>query len=80
MEKLEDSVQLDDFTEGTHHQLALGGQAKRKHIFSPLDAVYASAVHKDAEMVEFTPEEEVCNLSLDYLSSTRICRGKLRGR
>jgi len=71
MEKVESSVQLDNFMEGTYHQLALGGQAKRKHIFSPLDAVYATAVHKDAETVEYTLEEEVCNLFPDCLSSIR---------
>lgn len=59
MERAEGVVQVDKFTEGTHHQLALGGQAKRKHIFSSLDSVYAAAVHEDAETVEYTPEEEV---------------------
>lgn len=58
MEKVEESVQVDYSTEGTHHQLALGSQAKRKHFFSPLDPTYAEAVHKDAEAVEYTPEEE----------------------
>ena len=45
--------------EGTLYQSELGPKAKRKHFFSPLDAAYAQAVHKDAEFVEFTPEEEV---------------------
>jgi hypothetical protein len=45
--------------EGTLYQSELGPKAKRKHFFSPLDAACAEAVHKDAEFVEFTPDEEV---------------------
>jgi hypothetical protein len=61
MEKIEECIEVDPSTEGTLHQLALGDQAKRKHFFSPLDPVYAEAVHKDAETVVYTPEEEVCD-------------------
>ncbi|KAF9051499.1 MFS general substrate transporter [Panaeolus papilionaceus] len=43
--------------EGTHNQAALGPKPRRKH-FSPLDPAYADAVHRDAESVEFSPEEE----------------------
>jgi len=60
MEKAENSVDTDNSSEGTYHQLALGAQPKRKHFFSPLDPAYADAVHKDAEAVEYTEDEEVC--------------------
>lgn len=33
---------------------------KRKHFFSPPPPQLAEAVNKDAETVEYTPEEEVC--------------------
>lgn len=46
-------------TEGTQNQAALGPKPRRKHFFSPLDPAYADAVHRDAESVEFSPEEEV---------------------
>lgn len=59
MEEIEESAEIDYLTEGTLHQLALGDQAKRKHFFSPLNPVYAEAVHKDAETVVYTSEEEV---------------------
>ena len=64
MEKAENSVQIDNLAEGTYHQVAIGAQPKRKHFFSPLDPAYADAVHKDAETVEYTEEEEVCFTSL----------------
>jgi hypothetical protein len=44
---------------GTLHQNAIGDKAKRRHFFSPLDLSWAEAVHKDAEDVQYTPEEEV---------------------
>jgi hypothetical protein len=84
MEKVEESVQVDYSTEGTHHQLALGSQAKRKHFFSPLDPTYAEAVHKDAEAVEYTPEEEVCIrsrvLSLPIVDLVSAGEGKKENR
>ena len=51
-------------TEGTTHQSAIGPKPTRKHFFSPLDSTYADAVHKDAETVQFTPEEDVCHCSI----------------
>lgn len=57
--------------EGTSYQEALGPKAHRKHFFSPLDPAWAEAVHRDAETVQYTPEEEVsryfgmvCNCSV----------------
>lgn len=44
--------------DGTFYQSQLGQRAKRKHFFSPLDPTFAEAVHKDAETVNFTAEEE----------------------
>ncbi|KAF9564096.1 MFS general substrate transporter [Agrocybe pediades] len=44
--------------EGTLHQSELGPKAHRKHFFSPLDPAYADAVHRDAESVEYTADEE----------------------
>ncbi|KAG5636315.1 hypothetical protein H0H81_008429 [Sphagnurus paluster] len=44
--------------QGTFHQSQLGLKAKRKHFFAPTDQSYADAVHRDAETVEFTEEEE----------------------
>ncbi|KXN84013.1 hypothetical protein AN958_00572 [Leucoagaricus sp. SymC.cos] len=45
--------------EGTLRQSAMGDKVhKRKHFFSPLDPTCAEAVHKDAETVQYTPEEE----------------------
>lgn len=47
--------------EGTYHQSQLGKKPARKHFFSPLDPSYSEAVHRDAETVRFTLEEEVCS-------------------
>ncbi|TFK31679.1 MFS general substrate transporter [Crucibulum laeve] len=44
--------------DGTNHQSLLGPKPRRKHFFSPLDPGYADAVHKDAEEVVYTEEEE----------------------
>ncbi|KXN84014.1 hypothetical protein AN958_00573 [Leucoagaricus sp. SymC.cos] len=44
---------------GTLHQNVLAGEMKRRHFFSPLDPAWAEAVHKDAENVQYSPEEEV---------------------
>ncbi|KAF8902600.1 MFS general substrate transporter [Gymnopilus junonius] len=44
--------------DGTFHQSELGPKPKRKYFFSPLDPAYADAVHRDAESVEYTAEEE----------------------
>ncbi|KAF9450793.1 MFS general substrate transporter [Macrolepiota fuliginosa MF-IS2] len=44
--------------EGTLHQKQLGSRSRRKHFFSPLDPAWAEAVHQDAELVQYTPEEE----------------------
>jgi len=60
--------------EGTAYQSELGPKAKRKHFFSPLDAAYAEAVHKDAEFVEFTPEEEVRSASLISMTMADLTR------
>jgi len=73
MEKAENPVQIDNLAEGTYHQVAIGAQPKRKHFFSPLDPAYADAVHKDAETVEYTEEEEVCFTSLFIFFKNFIC-------
>ena len=44
---------------GTLHQNAIGHKARKRFFFSPLDPASAEAVHKDAETVQYTPEEEV---------------------
>ncbi|TFK31426.1 MFS general substrate transporter [Crucibulum laeve] len=44
--------------DGTNHQSLLGPKPRRKHFFSPLDPGYADAIHKDAEEVVYTEEEE----------------------
>ena len=44
---------------GTLHQNAIGHRARKRFFFSPLDPASAEAVHKDAETVQYTPEEEV---------------------
>ncbi|PFH50844.1 hypothetical protein AMATHDRAFT_75321 [Amanita thiersii Skay4041] len=43
---------------GTYHQSLLGPKATRRHFFSPLDSTSATAVHKDAEHVEYDGGEE----------------------
>ncbi len=45
--------------EGTAYQALQGPKPNRKHFFSPLDQAYADAVHRDAETVVYTAEEEV---------------------
>lgn len=45
--------------EGTLYQSELGPKAHRKHFFSPLDPAHSDAVHRDAESVEYTEDEEV---------------------
>ncbi|KAF8062195.1 MFS general substrate transporter [Lyophyllum atratum] len=45
-------------TDGTFHQSQLGFKARKKHLFAPLDPLYADAVHRDAAVVEYTQEEE----------------------
>ncbi|EKM78465.1 hypothetical protein AGABI1DRAFT_129571 [Agaricus bisporus var. burnettii JB137-S8] len=44
-------------SDGTLHQSGLG-PPQRRHFFSPLDPTWAEAVHRDAETVQYTPEEE----------------------
>lgn len=44
---------------GTLHQNAIGHKARKRFFFSSLDPASAEAVHKDAETVQYTPEEEV---------------------
>jgi hypothetical protein len=58
-EEVEKTSSVHSNREGDAHQAALGPKPKRKHFFSPLDPTYADAVHRDAEAVEFTAEEEV---------------------
>ncbi|KZT28221.1 MFS general substrate transporter [Neolentinus lepideus HHB14362 ss-1] len=55
---VEEGITKQANSDGTFHQSQLGTKAKRKHFFSPLDPSYAEAVHKDAESVDFTQEEE----------------------
>ncbi|KAJ3568707.1 hypothetical protein NP233_g5543 [Leucocoprinus birnbaumii] len=43
---------------GTFYQEATVSRAKRHFFFSPLDQNLADAVHKDAERVQYAPEEE----------------------
>jgi hypothetical protein len=57
-EDVEKSVSHISNKEGTSYQSQLGAKAKRAHFFSPLDPAYADAVHRDAETVEYTAEEE----------------------
>jgi hypothetical protein len=59
---VEKSSSEDHNTEGTFHQNQMGPKPKRKHFFSSLDPSYADAVHRDAASVEYSEEEEVCNL------------------
>ncbi|KAI0267310.1 MFS general substrate transporter [Gloeopeniophorella convolvens] len=48
-----------DTSDGTFHQGQLGDhKPRRSHYFSPLDPAFADAVHKDAEVVSYTPAEE----------------------
>lgn len=54
-ESVRDQQQASD---GILHQSGLG-PPQRKHFFSPLDPAWAEAVHRDAETVQYTPEEEV---------------------
>ncbi|CAA7268788.1 unnamed protein product [Cyclocybe aegerita] len=54
----EKSISEHTNKDGTLHQAELGPKPQREHFFSPLDSRYAEAVHRDAEMVEYTPEEE----------------------
>lgn len=50
-----------DLAEGTFHQMQAEADPTRtwKQFFSPLPRIAADAVNKDAETVEFTPDEEV---------------------
>ncbi|KAF8065095.1 MFS general substrate transporter [Lyophyllum atratum] len=50
--------EVEGAVDGTYNQAQLGFKAKRKHFFAPIDAGYADAVHRDAETVEYTEEEE----------------------
>ncbi|KAF8958103.1 MFS general substrate transporter [Flammula alnicola] len=60
MKEVEKSVDISEHInkEGTAYQSELGPKPKRKHFFSSLDPAYADAVHRDAEDVEFTAEDE----------------------
>lgn len=57
--QVEEREQEKANAEGTMYQSQLGEKAIRKHFFSPLDPAFAEAVHKDAEGVQYTEEEEV---------------------
>ena len=57
--EVEKSLSEHTNKDGTLHQSELGPKPKRKHFFSPLDPAYADAVHRDAESVEYSAEEEV---------------------
>ncbi|KAJ3907684.1 MFS general substrate transporter [Lentinula edodes] len=56
--RLSSSLPSDAEMEGTARQNELGPKLKRAHFFSPLDPAVAEAVNKDAETVEYTPEED----------------------
>lgn len=56
--QVEEREQEKANAEGTMYQSQLGEKAIRKHFFSPLDPAFAEAVHKDAEGVQYTEEEE----------------------
>ncbi|KAG5350387.1 hypothetical protein C0989_011253 [Termitomyces sp. Mn162] len=45
--------------EGTFYQAQLRLKPTRNHFFAPVDLVHAEAVHRDAETVEYSDEEEV---------------------
>ncbi|KAG6860618.1 hypothetical protein C0995_009373 [Termitomyces sp. Mi166 len=47
--------------EGTFYQAQLGLKPTRKHFFAPIDLAYAEAVHRDAETVKYSDEEESIN-------------------
>lgn len=68
--------------EGTLHQKELGPKAQRKHFFSPLDPAWAEAVHRDAELVQYTPEEEVRQFNEEVSGSTNLqtSRGRSAAR
>ncbi|KAH0578448.1 hypothetical protein H2248_003594 [Termitomyces sp. 'cryptogamus'] len=44
--------------EGTFYQAQLRLKPTRNHFFAPVDLVHAEAVHRDAETVEYSDEEE----------------------
>ena len=52
---------------GISHQAKLGLRLKRKHFFSQVDPASADAVHRDAEVVEYSTED-VC-LAIIFLKS-----------
>ncbi|KAL0946223.1 hypothetical protein HGRIS_012482 [Hohenbuehelia grisea] len=59
----DESVSTPDTSEttsadGSFYQAKLGSNPKRKNVFSPLDAAYADAVQRDAELVVYSEEEE----------------------
>jgi hypothetical protein len=56
-------VEEQSNAEGSFHQGLLGGKANTS-LFKPLDGAFMDAVHRDAESVVYTPEEEVCSLSI----------------
>ncbi|KJA17831.1 hypothetical protein HYPSUDRAFT_146000 [Hypholoma sublateritium FD-334 SS-4] len=59
IEEVESDGAQHSNSEGTANQALQGPKPKRKHFFSPLDHTYADAVHRDAQMVEYTAEEEL---------------------
>ena len=73
-------------SEGTAYQALQGPKPHRKHFFSPLDQAYADAVHRDAETVVYTAEEEVWpqftllstdSFKLNLFSFQRLVRRKI---
>lgn len=56
----EDAVHSEYLKQNTSHQVDIGQKPKRKHFFSQLDPAIAEAVHRDAEVIEYSAEEEVC--------------------
>ncbi|GAV99050.1 MFS general substrate transporter [Lentinula edodes] len=77
--RLSSSLPSDAEMEGIARQNELGPKLKRAHFFSPLDPAVAEAVNKDAETVEYTPEEDykvkrkIDNVVLPLVICSYIC-------
>lgn len=73
-----------NLAEGTFHQMQAEADPTRtwKQFFSPLPRIAADAVNKDAETVEFTPDEEVRSISATdkYCIRSVCCRAKYGAR
>lgn len=70
--QLKDAETTLEFTrsnlDGTFYQSRAEAdvQIRRRHFFSPLSHTLADAVNRDADMVEYTAEEEVRTFKCQY--------------